>query len=159
MAGLKYHYKEVHDHDTGERQAPEEPEDPEKPEEHHNRVHQEAQSMATGGYGQPPPRTGHTRAQGTKRPESGHKTPPDAKPGKTNKGGGRQEGTAGKQGAMQENQRGQKTSDQHQGQEDFWKKFHDALSALKARGRAVRGDGEPTEGTPEGPQSPCPKGL
>ena len=26
-AGLKQHYKEAHDHDAGERQAPEEPED------------------------------------------------------------------------------------------------------------------------------------
>ena len=43
VAGLKYHFKEIHDHDTGECQAPE------KPEEHHNRVHKEAKSMATGG--------------------------------------------------------------------------------------------------------------
>ena len=55
--------------------------------------------------------------------------------------------------------RGQNTSDQHRGQEDFWKKFHDALNDPKARGRAFSGDEEPTEGTQEDPQSPGPKDL
>ena len=139
-AGLKYHFKEIHDHDTGECQAPE------KPEEHHNRGHEEAQSRATD-------------KQGTKRLKGNHKTPPDAKRVKTNRGGEGQDGMAGKQGAMQENPRGQKTSDQHQGQEDFWKKYHDALNNLKAKGRALREDGEPREGTPDGPQDPGTKGL
>ena len=40
VAGMKHHYKEVHDHGAGEQQALEEPEDLEGPGEHRNRVHQ-----------------------------------------------------------------------------------------------------------------------
>ena len=60
---------------------------------------------------------------------------------------------------MRENPRDQKTLDQHQGQEDFGKKFSDALNNLKARGRAFRQAREPMEGIPEGLQDQGPKGL
>ena len=158
-AGLKHHYKEAHDHNTGERQAPEEPEDLEGPEEHHNRAEQGTQSGATGEHGQPPPRAVHTGVRGTKRQESGHETPPNAKRSKTNKGGGGHDGTAGKQGVKWKGPCGHNTSDRHPGQEDFWKKFHDALNNLKGRGRAFGSNGEPMEGTQEDPQSPGPRGL
>ena len=72
-AGVKKHYKEAHDHEAGERQAPEELEDLEGPEEQHNMVHQGTQSVATGRQAV------YTGAKGTKRPESGRKTPPNAK--------------------------------------------------------------------------------
>ena len=42
--------------------------------------------------------------------------------------------------------RGQNKPVQHQGQEDFWKRFHDALNDLKTKGRVVSYDKEPTEG-------------
>ena len=158
-AGLKQHYKEAHDHNAGERQAPEEPEDLKGLEEHHKMVHQGTQSVATGGHGQPPPRAVYTGARGTKRPESSRETPPNAKRRKTNKGGGGHDGTAGKLVVKRKDSRGQNTSDQHRGQEDFWKKFHDAPNDPKARGRAFSGNEEPTEETQEDPQAPGPKGL
>ena len=111
------------------------------------------------GTASPRQRAVYTGARGTKRPESSHETPPNAKRRKTNKGGGGHDGTAGKLVVKRKDSRGQNTSDQHRGQEDFWKKFHDALNDLKARGRALRGDEKPTEGTQEDPQAPGPKGL
>ena len=55
--------------------------------------------------------------------------------------------------------RGQNKPVQHQGQEDFRKRFHDALDNLKTKGRVVSYDEEPTEGTQEDPQPPGPKGI
>ena len=158
-AGIKHHYREAHNHDAGEQRAPGEPEDLEGPEEHHNRVHQGTQSRATCGHGQTPPREGHTGDRGTKRPKKGCEAPPNTEWVKTNKDGRGHNGTAGKQGVKRQDPRGQRTSDQHLGHEDFWKKFHDALDDLKAKRRVVSGNEEPTEGTQEDPQSPGPKGL
>ena len=83
----KQHYKEAHDHDAGERQAPETPEELEGPEDHHSMVYQVTKSVATGGLGQPGPRVEDTGTRGTKRLEFDHETPPNAKLRKTYKGG------------------------------------------------------------------------
>ena len=57
----------------------------EGPGEHCNRVHQGIKKGATGGHGQNPPRAEQTGYRGTKRPEKGCKTPPNAKWHKENK--------------------------------------------------------------------------
>ena len=119
----------------------------EGPGEHHNRVHQGTQNGAIGGHGQTPPRAGQTGTRGTKRLEKGCGTPPNTKWRKANKDDRRHDGTAGKQGVKQRDPRGQNKPVQHQGQEDFRKRFHDALDDLKAKGRVVSYDEEPTEGT------------
>ena len=54
---------------------------------------------------------------------------------------------------------GQNKPVQHQGQEEFLKRFHDDLKDLKTEGRVIRYNEEPTEGTQEDPQAPGPKGI
>ena len=59
----------------------------------------------------------------------------------------------------QKEPRGQNKPVQHKGQEEFRKRFHNALNDLKTKGRVVRYDEKPTEGTQEDPQAPGPKGI
>ena len=139
-AGKKPHYKEAHDHGAGERQAREEPEELEGPREHHNRVQQGIDYGATGRRGQNPPRAGQTGHRGTKRPEKGCETPPNTEGRKASKDNRRHDGTAGKQGVKRKDPRSQNKPVQHQGQEEFRKRFHDALNDLKTKGRVVRYD-------------------